>query len=81
MNANDYRRPLIGLLLLALVLQALFLPFGQSPGAQAQTQAQGGHGPTESRMARGRSFHGDLRQLPYIPPVKRERPEHPQPQP
>src|SRR3954451_6657984 len=100
MNANNYRRPLIGLLLLALILQALPLSLDQSPGAQAQAQgelpptelssdqspsaqaqAQGERRPTESRGVRGRSFHGDLRQLPYIPPVKRERPEHPQPQP
>src|SRR5437879_18666 len=80
MNANDYRRPLIGLLLLALVLQALFLWLGQSPSAQAQAPAQGGPRPTESRGVRGRSFSGDLRQLPFIPPVKRERPERPQPQ-
>ena len=45
MNANNYRRPLIGLLLLALILQALPLSLDQSPGAQAQ--AQGELPPTE----------------------------------
>jgi hypothetical protein len=80
MNANTYRRPLIGLLLLLLALQALSLSSGQSPSAQAQAQPPGGRGPTESRMVRAGSFHGDLRQLPYVPPVRRERLRRPDPQ-
>src|ERR1041385_929852 len=31
--------------------------------------------PTESHLRKAHSFDGDLRDLPYVPPVKRERPE------
>jgi carboxypeptidase family protein len=37
-----------------------------------------GH-PREDRLMRGRSFHGDVRTLPQIPPEKFERPEHEEP--
>src|SRR5258708_4814682 len=36
--------------------------------------------PREDRLMRGRAFHGDLRSLPRIPPVKFERPEFEEPQ-
>src|SRR5437899_2836151 len=35
--------------------------------------------PREDRLQRGRPFHGDLRTLPQIPPMKFERPEFEEP--
>src|ERR1700694_3990869 len=35
--------------------------------------------PREDRLVRGRPFHGDLRALPQIPPIKFERPEFEEP--
>jgi len=70
----------------AVMYALLMLPvsfFGQDQNSQTQNAPQpvGIPGfqvmshPRESHLARGRSFHGDLRTLPQIPPRKFERPE------
>ena len=75
-------RVLIGFALcflgVVLALFALDVPTSQSVQTQiaAQNQAAGNVKPQEMTAVRtARSFHGDLRTLPYVRPVKKERPE------
>jgi hypothetical protein len=48
---------------------------GAGVGPQGAPVGRGGHGPMESRLVKAHSFDGDLRDLPYVEPVKMERPE------
>jgi len=60
-------------MLLILILVVPISVFGQSQNPRAIRR------PQEGRLRRGRSFHGDLRTLPQIPPHKFERPERKEP--
>ena len=50
--------------------------------AQARSEEdRGSRKPKEERLTKAHSFNGDLRDLPYRKPVKRERPEREEPEP
>jgi hypothetical protein len=57
-----------------LILMVQVSLFGQTQGSKGMRRPHEGH------LGRGRSFHGDLRTLPQIPPRKFERPERKEPQ-
>lgn len=65
-------RTLSAVMFLILMVQVSL--FGQTQGSKGMRRPHEGH------LGRGRSFHGDLRTLPQIPPRKFERPERKEPQ-
>ena len=79
-SAFFYLRTLIGFslcfLAVALALFGFDVPVSQAPQIETQTPIGSNrrpHGMTAVRAAR--SFDGDLRRLPHIRPIKKERPE------
>src|SRR6266498_3208956 len=65
-----------GVLLLDLAISPSLKATTGASRAPAQTQsADGPPSPVERSLTRATPFNGDLRQLPRIPPLKRERPE------
>ncbi len=55
----------------------------QQPGGEAaqaaEKEGRGKPGPREGRLLRAKPFNGDLRSLPFVRPIKRERRERPDP--
>src|SRR5512132_3620550 len=64
-----------GALLLGLASSSSLKAATGASRAPARTQSAAGPSPVERSLTRATPFHGDLRQLPRIPPRKRERPE------
>jgi len=64
-----------GALLLGLESSSSLKASTGASRAPAQTQSADGPSPVERSLTRATPFNGDLRQLPRIPPRKRERPE------
>ncbi|HKF41997.1 MAG TPA: carboxypeptidase-like regulatory domain-containing protein, partial [Thermoanaerobaculia bacterium] len=63
--------------LAAIALLGAAAGLSRTSGVAPSTKASSGAGlmPREQRLTRGRPFHGNLRDLPYVRPVRRERPE------
>jgi hypothetical protein len=74
---SSFNRSARFLVLFAVLLLCLLSGGGQTPRADAQGPV--GRAPTELRLIGARQFTGDLRQLPYVPIQKVERPERDEP--
>ena len=76
-----YPRILIGFVLCFLGLVLAVFALAPSPNEPVAGQGTGGTPREGSLIRAAHSFDGDLRVLPHVPPIKKERPELEQPQP
>src|SRR5512142_3564892 len=77
LNAKANHSRLAAVLTASLLLICLFAVSSRTAPALAQDPA--GPRPQESHLVEAQPFTGDLRDLPQLKPVKRERPEREEP--